>query len=198
MNSKQKKLAITAVILLVLLVGILVAAKIYRNAHKDGWSSSAKTSISNATTSSVSSESSTSTSKSSSDPSQEAEDTLETDDKIKDNNKISAAQDSIKTVFDYINKTDANDLTPSVNTCSNLTSKSMLQSLKTMMKAGYTIDLNSLQLYESANENVEQFIISMTKASDNTQIALAGNYVPNTKQVEIASIHGTPTDVLGD
>ncbi len=64
-----------------------------------------------------------------------------------------------------------------------------------MLMAGYHFDLESLQVYESDASNVYQFIIKLV-TDKGDKLSLAGNYVLGTEQFEIASVHGTPVNVM--
>ena len=77
----------------------------------------------------------------------------------------------------------------------SITSLAMAQTMVTLLQAGYQLDIASLEVYQSYNDNVYQFIVNLVKegASD---LSLAGNYVLGTQQIEIANVHGTPTGVI--
>lgn len=70
----------------------------------------------------------------------------------------------------------------------------MAQTIITMLLAGYSYDESSLVVNLSDSDNVYQFTVSLSK-SDTDKLTLVGNYVLKTTQIELSSLHGSPTGI---
>ncbi|HEN9012838.1 TPA: hypothetical protein ACGWER_001728 [Streptococcus agalactiae] len=125
-------------------------------------------------------------------PQEQAKSTLETQKKETDQAKVDKAKAAIQTALDYIKKTDAKNIKPDYQNKVSLTSTANLSTFKSIFKAKYDYDINTLVVYTSDNDNVEQFTFDLKKDGGNT-VTIAGNYVPSTDQVELVQIKGIPS-----
>lgn len=126
---------------------------------------------------------------------EEATNTLERADKSLSDGESQQVKESLVVAFDYLNSVNQHsDVQMSYQYKLSITNLSMGQTMVTMLEAGYQLDLSTVKVYESDNENVYQFTVDLIKeGSDN--LSIAGNYVTGTQQLELASLHGIPTGI---
>lgn len=178
--------------LLVLLVGLIILS--VRSCHRNEQSRSPSKSTDTVTKQSTKKKSSTSQSETVS-AQDEATETLEKADEPLDDEAIQNVTASLTVAFDYLTQVNnQSDVQVSYKDKLSVTSQAMAQTVVTMLKAGYQLDISTLKVYASDSENVYQFTVDLTKDGvDN--LSLAGNYVTGTQQLEIASLHGIPTGI---
>ena len=163
--------------LLVLLVGLIILS--VRSCHRNEQSRSPSESTDTVTQQSTKKKSSTSQSETVS-AQDEATETLEKADEPLD---------------DYLTQVNnQSDVQVTYKDKLSVTSQAMAQTVVTMLKAGYQLDITTLKVYASDSENVYQFTVDLTKDGAEN-LSLAGNYVTGTQQLEIASLHGIPTGI---
>lgn len=126
---------------------------------------------------------------------EEATNTLERADKPLSDGESQQIKESLVVAFDYLNSVNQqSDVEMSYQYKLSITNPSMGQTMVTMLEAGYQLDLSTVKVYESDNDNVYQFTVDLIKdGSDN--LSIAGNYVTGTQQLELASLHGIPTGI---
>ncbi|HEN0407610.1 TPA: hypothetical protein U5Y67_000101 [Streptococcus agalactiae] len=130
------------------------------------------------------------------DPTKEAESTLEASDRQVSDNEREKLKKSLSVSIDYLVKIPTqSDIKGDYQKKLSITNPTVAQTVKTMLMAGYHFDLESLQVYESDASNVYQFTINLV-TDKRDKLSLAGNYVLGTDQFEIASVHGTPVNVV--
>lgn len=130
------------------------------------------------------------------DPTKEAESTLEASDRQVSNKEREKVKKSLSVSIDYLVKIKTqSDVKVDYQNKLSITNPTVAQTVKTMLMAGYHFDLESLQVYESDASNVYQFTINLV-TDKRDKLSLAGNYVLGTDQFEIASVHGTPVNVV--
>ncbi len=130
------------------------------------------------------------------DPTKEAESTLEASDRQVSEKEREKVKKSLSVSIDYLVKIKTQyDVKVDYQNKLSITDPTVAQTVKTMLMAGYHFDLESLQVYESDASNVYQFIIKLV-TDKGDKLSLAGNYVLGTEQFEIASVHGTPVNVM--
>lgn len=178
--------------LLVLLVGLIILS--VRSCHRNEQSRSPSESTDTVTQRSTKKKSSTSQSETVS-AQDEATETLEKADEPLDDEAIQNVTASLTVAFDYLTQVNnQSDVQVTYKDKLSVTSQAMAQTVVTMLKAGYQLDISTLKVYASDSENVYQFTVDLTKDGvDN--LSLAGNYVTGTQQLEIASLHGIPTGI---
>lgn len=178
--------------LLVLLVGLIILS--VRSCHRNEQSRSPSESTDTVTQWSTKKKSSTSQSETVS-AQDEATETLEKADEPLDDEAIQNVTASLTVAFDYLTQVNnQSDVQVTYKDKLSVTSQAMAQTVVTMLKAGYQLDISTLKVYASDSENVYQFTVDLTKDGvDN--LSLAGNYVTGTQQLEIASLHGIPTGI---
>lgn len=130
------------------------------------------------------------------DPKKEAKSTLEASDcHVSDKDK-ERVKSSLSVPIDYlVNTKTQSEVKVDYQNKLSITDPTVAQTVKTMLMAGYHFDLESLQVYESDASNVYQFTINLV-TDKGDKLSLAGNYVLGTEQFEIASVHGTPVNVM--
>lgn len=178
--------------LLVLLVGLIILS--VRSCHRNEQSRSPSESTDTVTQQSTKKKSSTSQSETVS-AQDEATETLEKADEPLDDEAIQNVTASLTVAFDYLTQVNnQSDVQVTYKDKLSVTSQAMAQTVVTMLKAGYQLDISTLKVYASDSENVYQFTVDLTKDGvDN--LSLAGNYVTGTQQLEIASLYGIPTGI---
>ena len=186
----RKKLIILSLILLAGLVFSIVKSCSQANRrHKptmERMSTSNQISLSSSFTSSSSSIPQTQ---------EEAKDTLEDTDSQLSQEDQTPVLEAVMIAFDYLNTKPAlDDTRGTLDNRLSITPQAMMQSIITMLKAGYQVDLTSLQAYSSDSDNVYQFTINLTK-EEAEPLTLAGNYVIGTSQCDFESLHGIPTGI---
>ncbi|HEP2676610.1 TPA: hypothetical protein VCH52_001717 [Streptococcus pyogenes] len=124
---------------------------------------------------------------------EEAKGTLEASDDPLPQEEQEPIREAITIAFNYL-QTQPQDLAGTVDNRLSITPQAMLQTIVTMLKAGYQVDITSLQAYTSDSENVYQFTINLIK-EDSDPLTLAGNYVIGTNQCDIEALHGIPTGI---
>lgn len=130
------------------------------------------------------------------DPTKEAESTLEASDRHVSDKDKERVKSSLSVPIDYlVNTKTQSDVKVDYQNKLSITDPTVAQTVKTMLMAGYHFDLESLQVYESDASNVYQFTINLV-TDKGDKLSLAGNYVLGTEQFEIASVHGTPVNVM--
>lgn len=178
--------------LLVLLVGLIILS--VRSCHRNEQSRSPSESTDTVTQRSTKKKSSTSQSETVS-AQDEATETLEKADEPLDDEAIQNVTASLTVAFDYlIQVNNQSDVQVTYKDKLSVTSQAMAQTVVTMLKAGYQLDISTLKVYASDSENVYQFTVDLTKDGVEN-LSLAGNYVTGTQQLEIASLHGIPTGI---
>lgn len=75
----------------------------------------------------------------------------------------------------------------------SISSREDVQTMITMLKVGYVYDANSVEIYKSNSANVYQFLATLRKGDET--LGFTGNYVIETKQIELAGLYGEPTGV---
>lgn len=129
-------------------------------------------------------------------PTKEAESTLEASDRQVSDKEKEKVKKSLNVSIDYLVKIKTqSDVKVDYQNKLSITDPTVAQTVKTMLMAGYNFDLESLQVYESDASNVYQFTINLV-TDKGDKLSLAGNYVLGTEQFEIASVHGTPVNVM--
>lgn len=129
-------------------------------------------------------------------PTKEAKSTLEASDRKVSDKEVVKVKKSFEIPINYFTKIkNQSEIKPSYDNKLSITSLTVAQTVKTMLMAGYHFDLESLQVYESDASNVYQFTINLV-TDKGDKLSLAGNYVIGTDQFEIASVHGTPVNVM--
>lgn len=125
---------------------------------------------------------------------EESRKTLETDKKVSNGDQIDSLKKSLLSAFNYLSSVDSYEKIENKDSYNHLqiSSKTMLSTLYRMMKAGYSYDETTVEVYESDSDNVIQFVFEMKKEGEEP-ISFAGNYVIGTEQIEIANMHGNPT-----
>ena len=125
---------------------------------------------------------------------EESRKTLETDKKVSDGGQIESLKNALRSGFNYLSSVDSSERIDNGDSYNHLqiSSKTMLDTLYRMIKAGYTYDESTVEVYKSDNDNVLQFVYEMKKDGEEA-ISFAGNYVIGTEQVEVANMHGSPT-----
>ncbi|MCL4889193.1 hypothetical protein [Streptococcus gallolyticus] len=178
--------------LLVLLVGLIILSVC--SCHRNEQSRSPSESTDTVTQRSTKKKSSTSQSETVS-AQDEATETLEKADEPLDDEAIQNVTASLTVAFDYlIQVNNQSDVQVTYKDKLSVTSQAMAQTVVTMLKAGYQLDISTLKVYASDSENVYQFTVDLTKDGVEN-LSLAGNYVTGTQQLEIASLHGIPTGI---
>lgn len=178
--------------LLVLLVGLIILS--VRSCHRNEQSRSPSESTDTVTQRSTKKKSSTSQSETVS-AQDEATETLEKADEPLDDEAIQNVNASLTVAFDYLTQVNnQSDVQVTYKDKLSVTSQAMAQTVVTMLKAGYQLDISTLKVYASDSENVYQFTVDLTKDGAEN-LSLAGNYVTGTQQLEIASLHGIPTGI---
>ncbi|AAN00857.1 TPA: hypothetical protein ACHWZD_001003 [Streptococcus agalactiae] len=130
------------------------------------------------------------------DSTKEAKSTLEASDRQVSDKEKEKVKRSITVPIDYLVKIPTqSDIKGDYQNKLSITNPTVAQTVKTMLMAGYHFDLESLQVYESDASNVYQFTINLV-TDKRDKLSLAGNYVLGTDQFEIASVHGTPVNVV--
>lgn len=124
----------------------------------------------------------------------EAKNTLEQPERLLGDIETNQVKDSLQIAFDYLQTvTDESAVTISYQNHLSITNVAMAQTVVRMLStAHYTVDLSTLQVYGSDSDNVYQFTVDLTKPNTDN-LSLAGNYVTGTQQLELGSLHGTPT-----
>ncbi|SDB01876.1 hypothetical protein SAMN02910293_00093 [Streptococcus henryi] len=177
--------------LLVLLVGLIILS--VRSCHRNEQSRSSPSNTDMVTQQSTKKKSSTSEEVLSAQD--EATQTLEKSDEPLDDEATQKVNASLTVAFDYlIQVTNQSDVQVTYKDKLSVTSQAMAQTVVTMLKAGYQLDISTLKVYASDSENVYQFTVDLTKDGAEN-LSLAGNYVTGTQQLEIASLHGIPTGI---
>ncbi|MDU6118506.1 hypothetical protein [Streptococcus sp.] len=126
---------------------------------------------------------------------EEAKDTLEDTDSQLSQEDQTPVLEAVMIAFDYLNTKPAlDDTRGTLDNRLSITPQAMMQTIITMLKAGYQVDLTSLQAYSSDSDNVYQFTINLTK-EEAEPLTLAGNYVIGTSQCDFESLHGIPTGI---
>ncbi|ESR10132.1 hypothetical protein DIX60_01415 [Streptococcus iniae] len=129
-------------------------------------------------------------------PTKEAKSTLEASDRQVSEKEKEKVKKSLTVPIDYLVKmTTQSDIKGDYQNKLSITNPTVAQTVKTMLLAGYHFDLESLQVYESDASNVYQFTINLV-TDKGDKLSIAGNYVLGTDQFEIASVHGTPVNVV--
>jgi hypothetical protein len=125
---------------------------------------------------------------------EESRKTLETDKKVSDGGQIESLKNALRSGFNYLSSVDSSERIDNGDSYNHLqiSSKTMLDTLYRMIKAGYTYDESTVEVYKSDSDNVLQFVYEMKKDGEEA-ISFAGNYVIGTEQVEVANMHGSPT-----
>lgn len=117
--------------------------------------------------------------------------TLETT-KSKVNDK--EVSETIKEVMSYLSSMeDISDVSLTYANHLSISSKEDVQTMITMLKVGYVYDENSIEIYKSNSVNVYQFLATLKKGDET--LGFTGNYVIETKQVELAGLYGEPTGI---
>ena len=125
----------------------------------------------------------------------EAAETLEKADEPLGEEETQKVNASLTVAFDYLTQVNnQSDVQVTYKDKLSITSQAMAQTVVTMLKAGYQLDITTLKVYASDSENVYQFTVDLTKDGAEN-LSLAGNYVTGTQQLEIASLHGIPTGI---
>ncbi|BAK27076.1 hypothetical protein [Streptococcus gallolyticus] len=177
--------------LLVLLVGLIILS--VRSCHRNEQSRSSSN-TDTVTQQSTKKKSSTSESEVLS-AQDEATQTLEKSDEPLGEEETQKVNASLTVAFDYlIQVNNQSDVQVTYKDKLSVTSQAMAQTIVTMLKAGYHLDITTLKVYASDSENVYQFTVDLTKDGAEN-LSLAGNYVTGTQQLEIASLHGIPTGI---
>lgn len=177
--------------LLVLLVGLIILS--VRSCHRSERSPSSNT-TDTVTQQSTKKNSSTSESEVLS-AQDEATQTLEKSDEPLGEEETQKVTASLTVAFDYLTQVNnQSDVQVTYKDKLSVTSQAMAQTVVTMLKAGYQLDISTLKVYASDSENVYQFTVDLTKEGVEN-LSLAGNYVTGTQQLEIASLHGIPTGI---
>ena len=179
--------------LLVLLVGLIILS--IRSCHRNEQSRSPSESTSTVTQQSSKENSSTTSESEVLSAQDEATETLEKADEPLGEEEKQKVNASLTVAFDYLIQVDnQSDVQVAYKDKLSVTSQAMAQTVVTMLKAGYQLDINTLKVYASDSENVYQFTVDLTKDGAEN-LSLAGNYVTGTQQLEIASLHGIPTGI---
>lgn len=178
--------------LLVLLVGLIILS--VRSCHRSEQSRSPSSSTDTVTQQSSKKKSSTSESEVLS-AQDEATQTLEKADEPLGEEETQRVNASLTIAFDYLTQVNSqSDVQVTYKDKLSVTSQAMAQTVVTMLKAGYQLDISTLKVYASNSENVYQFTVDLVKEGTEN-LTLAGNYVTGTQQLEIASLHGIPTGI---
>lgn len=179
--------------LLVLLVGLIILS--VRSCHRNEQSRSPSSNTTDTVTQqSTKKKSSTSESEVLS-AQDEATQTLEKADEPLGEEETQRVNASLTIAFDYLTQVNSqSDVQVTYKDKLSVTSQAMAQTVVTMLKAGYQLDISTLKVYASDSENVYQFTVDLTKDGAEN-LSLAGNYVTGTQQLEIASLHGIPTGI---
>ena len=178
--------------LLVLLVGLIILS--VRSCHRNEQSRSPSSSADTVKQQSIKKKSSTSESEVLS-AQDEATETLEKADEPLDDEATQKVNASLTVAFDYLTQVNnQSDVQVTYKDKLSVTSQAMAQTVVTMLKAGYQLDISTLKVYASDSENVYQFTVDLTKEGTEN-LTLAGNYVTGTEQLGIASLHGIPTGI---
>lgn len=125
-------------------------------------------------------------------PQEQAQATLETEKIVTDSGKIDSFKKDLETALNFIKDTKGTDIEPDYAHNLSLNTPSTLRTFKAMFDNGYSVDPNTIKVYESYNDNVVQYTFDLKKDGGNT-VTIAGNYAVNTKQVELVQIKGVPT-----
>lgn len=178
--------------LLVLLVGLIILS--VRSCHRNEQSRSPSSSTDTVTQQSTKKKSSTSESEVLS-AQDEATETLEKVGEPLGEEETQRVNTSLTVAFDYLTQVNnQSDAQVTYKDKLSVTSQAMAQTVVTMLKTGYRLDISTLKVYASDSENVYQFTVDLTKEGTEN-LSLAGNYVTGTQQLEIASLHGIPTGI---
>ena len=125
----------------------------------------------------------------------EATQTLEKSDEPLGKVETQKVNASLTVAFDYLTQVNnQSDVQVTYKDKLSVTSQAMAQTVVTMLKAVYQLDIRTLKVYASDSENVYQFTVDLIKDGAEN-LSLAGNYVIGTEQLEIASLHGIPTGI---
>ena len=179
--------------LLVLLVGLIILS--IRSCHRNEQSRSPSESTSTVTQQSSKENSSTTSESEVLSAQDEATETLEKADEPLDDEATQKVNASLTVAFDYLTQVNnQSDVQVTYKDKLSVTSQAMAQTVVTMLKAGYQLDISTLKVYASDSENVYQFTVDLTKEGTEN-LTLAGNYVTGTEQLGIASLHGIPTGI---
>lgn len=126
----------------------------------------------------------------------EAIDTLERSDSKVSQKAFDRVKQELSIPIQYlVSVTSQSDIRVTYDNKLSITNKSVAESLKTMLLAGYQFDLESLKVYDSDSDNVYQFVM-LLKTKENNELSVVGNYVLGTGQFEFVSIHGMPVNVM--
>ena len=201
-RRRQKRLLLlTYSVIGLLFIGILAffAFTLY-SSHETSTTPSSSSSSSKTTHRSSTSVSSSSTSSSSSEAEEvtEAKNTLERQYSVLSDDETKDVKSSLSTAMEYLDsiKDDSSSMNLTIDNYLSITDKTSAQTILTMLHASYVFDADSVQVFKSNSEGVYQFVFEMKKASDNTEIAVTGNYVVNTKQIELVNVFGVPTGIM--
>ena len=157
----KKKVVIGLLVLLVSLI-ILSVRSCYRNEQSRSPSSSTGT----VTQQSSKKKSSTSESEVLS-AQDEAAETLEKADEPLGEEETQKVNASLTVAFDYLTQVNnQSDVQVTYKDKLSVTSQAMAQTVVTMLKAGYQLDITTLKVYASDSENVYQFTVDLTKLCD--------------------------------
>lgn len=202
-KRRQKRLLfLTYSVIGLLFAGILVffAFTLYSSHETSTTPSSSSSSSSKVTHRSSTSVSSSSTSSSSSVAEEviEAKNTLERQYSVLSDDEMKEVKSSLSAAMEYLDsiKGNSSSMNLTVDNYLSITDKTSAQTILTIMHASYVFDADSVQAFKSNSEGVYQFVFEMKKASDNTEVAVAGNYVVNTKQIELDNVFGVPTGIM--
>lgn len=125
----------------------------------------------------------------------EAKETLEQKDNVSTDEEKNLVVESLAKGMEYLASVNDPSLVQlSYDSQLSITSKYTAQALVMMLLAGYKYDASSVEVFESENDNVYQFIFQLVK-SETDKLSITGNYVTGTHQIEIVNIYGNPTGV---
>ena len=179
--------------LLVLLVGLIILS--VRSCHRNEQSRSPSSNTTDTVTQQSSKKKSSTSESEVLSAQDEATQTLEKADEPLGEEETQRVNASLMVAFDYLTQiNNQSDVQVTYKDKLSVTSQAMAQTVVTMLKAGYQLDISTLKVYASDSENVYQFTVDLVKEGTEN-LTLAGNYVTGTQQLEIASLHGIPTGI---
>ncbi|HGK7180603.1 TPA: hypothetical protein ACJ5VI_000476 [Streptococcus agalactiae] len=125
----------------------------------------------------------------------QAEKTLESEDLVNEVEK-EKVKESFKFAIDYLNQVKSNEeFKPNYYNHLSITDISMLRTVKSVLIVGYQFKIESLNVFKSEADNVYQLTIKLVDSQQN-ELVLVGNFVINTRQIELTSLHGRPAGMM--
>lgn len=122
-------------------------------------------------------------------PEERAKQRLEMPDKTVSDKDREVVATAIQKMVDYVKNAKEPNPKPTYESQTQISSPSMLGTLRTAQLAGYTFDKASVKAYKSKADNVIQYTFAMKKANE-SDLVYTGNYVTGTGQMELANFVG--------